>query len=116
MRRLLAELVDLDEVNRHLIEKITAVGVRYGRRLRDIDLKQGRLYDRLRQGRGLVLDRTERLTVDGWSDRVDLIADPAAALDVPAVLLRPDGYVAWIGEDQQDLNDHLARWFGNPTI
>ncbi|MFQ6394432.1 rifampin monooxygenase [Nocardia sp. KC 131] len=124
VRRLFTELMDFDEVNRYLIEKITAIGIRYdfgggpdllGRRLRDIDLKQGRLYDRLQGGRGLVLDRTERLSVEGWSDRVDLIADPAAALDVSAVLLRPDGYVAWIGENQRDLNDHLARWFGKPA-
>ncbi|WP_433635451.1 hypothetical protein [Nocardia sp. CA-120079] len=37
---------------------------------RDIDLKQGGLYDRLPWGRGLVLDRTEDLTVADWSDRV----------------------------------------------
>jgi rifampicin monooxygenase len=124
VRRLLTELMDFDEVNRHLIEKITAIGIRYdfgagpdllGRRLRDIDLTQGRLYDQLHRGRGLVLDRTGRLTVEGWSDRVDLITDPVAALDVPAILLRPDGYVAWIGEHQQDLDDHLARWFGKPA-
>jgi 2-polyprenyl-6-methoxyphenol hydroxylase-like FAD-dependent oxidoreductase len=124
VRRLLTELMDFDEVNRHLIEKITAIGIRYdfgegpdllGRRLRDVELKQGPLYDQLRRGRGLVLDRTERLTAGGWADRVDVIADPTAALDVPAVLLRPDGHVAWIGEDQQDLNDHLARWFGEPV-
>ena len=123
VRRLFTELMDLDVVHRHLIEKITAIGIRYdfgagpdllGRRLRDIDLEQGRLYDRLHQGRGLVLDRTERLTVEGWADRVDLVADPGAALDAPAVLLRPDGYVAWVGEHQQGLNDHLARWFGSP--
>jgi rifampicin monooxygenase len=124
VRRLLTELMDFDEVNRYLIEKITAIGIRYdfgagpdllGRRLRDIDLAQGHLYDQLHRGRGLVLDRTDRLTVEGWPDRVDLIADPTAALDVPAILLRPDGHVAWIGEHQQDLNDHLARWFGKPA-
>ncbi|HVW45116.1 MAG TPA: rifampin monooxygenase [Amycolatopsis sp.] len=124
VRRLLTELMDFDEVNRYLIEKIAATGVRYdfgagpdllGRRMRDIDLKQGHLYDHLHQGRGLVLDRTERLTVDGWSDRVDIVADPAAALDGPAILLRPDGHVAWIGEHQEDLDDHLARWFGEPA-
>ncbi|RDI52963.1 FAD-dependent monooxygenase [Nocardia mexicana] len=137
VRRLLTELMDFDEVNRYLIEKIAAIDIRYdfgeaenaggaehvlsgegadllGRRLRDIDLKHGRLYDQLRRGRGLVLDRTDRLTVEGWSDRVDLITDPTAALDVPALLLRPDGHVAWIGERQQDLNHHLARWFGSP--
>ncbi|MEU3642408.1 rifampin monooxygenase [Lentzea sp. NPDC034063] len=123
VRRLLIELMDINEVNRRLIEKITAIGLRYdfgegpdllGRRLPDVELAEGRLYDRLHQGRGLLLDRTGRLAVEGWSDRVDLIADPVAALEVPAVLLRPDGHVAWIGEEQQDLNDHLARWFGKP--
>ncbi|WP_066370886.1 rifampin monooxygenase [Herbidospora mongoliensis] len=125
VRRLLTELMDFDEVNRHLIEKITATAVRYdfgegpdllGRRMPDIDVKQGHLYDLLHHGRGLLLDRTERLTVAGWSDRVDHVADPTAALDVPCVLLRPDGHVAWIGDDQQDLNDHLSRWFGEADL
>ena len=83
---------------------------------RDIELNQGRLYDQLHQGRGLVLDRTERLSVGGWPDRVEYLADPTAALDVPCVLLRPDGHVAWIGDDQQDLDDHLFRWFGKPAL
>ncbi|MFG3603276.1 rifampin monooxygenase [Micromonospora chersina] len=121
VRRLLTELMDFEEVNRHLVEKITAIGIRYdfgagpdllGRRLPDIDLKQGRLYGLLRRGRGLLLDRTERLTVGGWSDRVDHLADPTAALDAPCVLLRPDGHVAWVGDDQRDLDEHLSRWFG----
>jgi 2-polyprenyl-6-methoxyphenol hydroxylase-like FAD-dependent oxidoreductase len=124
VRRLLTELMDFDEVNRHLIEKITAIGIRYdfgegpdllGRRLPDIDVKHGRLYGLLHRGRGLLLDRTERLTAGGWSDRVDHLADRTAALDVPCVLLRPDGHVAWIGDDQQDLDEHLARWFGRPA-
>ncbi|MEV4619508.1 rifampin monooxygenase [Asanoa sp. NPDC049573] len=123
VRRLLTALMDFDEVNRYLIEKITAIGVRYdfgpgpdllGRRLPDIDVRQGRLYGLLHRGRGLLVDRTDRLTVGDWSDRVDHLADPTAALDVAALLLRPDGHVAWIGEDQRDLDDHLARWFGTP--
>ncbi|MEV6717408.1 FAD-dependent monooxygenase [Lentzea sp. NPDC051208] len=124
VRRLLTELMDINEVNRRLVEKITAIGVRYdfgpgpdllGRRLRDTDLARGRVYDHLRGGRGLVLDRTGRLTADGWTDRVSLVADATAAVDVPALLLRPDGHVAWIGEHQQDLDDHLKRWFGEPV-
>lgn len=124
VRRLLTELMDLDEVNRRLIEKITGIGVRYdfgegpdllGRRLRDIDVRQGSLYGLLHRGRGLLLDRTGRLTPGGWSDRVDHLADPTAALDAPCVLLRPDGHVAWIGDDQRDLDTHLARWFGEPA-
>lgn len=124
VRRLLTELMDFDEVNRYLIEKITAIGIRYdfgegpdllGRRLRDIEVKQGNLYGLLQRGRGLLLDRTEHLTVGGWSDRVDHLEDPTAVLDAPCVLLRPDGHVAWIGDDQQDLEDHLSRWFGKPA-
>jgi rifampicin monooxygenase len=123
--RLLTELMDFDEVNRHLVEKISAIGVRYdfgegpgllGRRLPDLDVKDGRLYDLLHRGRGLLLDRTGRLTAGGWSDRVDELADPAAALDVPAVLLRPDGHVAWIGDDQPELERQLARWFGKARM
>jgi rifampicin monooxygenase len=121
VRRLLAELMGFEEVNRYLIEKITAIGVRYdfgeghellGRRLRDVALKQGRLYERMRGGRGLLLDQTGRLSVAGWADRVDRVVDLSEALDVPAALLRPDGHVAWVGEDQQHLLSELRKWFG----
>ena len=124
VRRLLTELMDFDEVNRHLIEKIIAIGIRYdfgddhplvGRRLRDVGLKRGRLYGLMHGGRGLLLDQTGRLSVAGWEDRVDHVVDVSEELDVPAVLLRPDGHVAWVGEDQQDLLGRLPRWFGAPV-
>jgi 2-polyprenyl-6-methoxyphenol hydroxylase-like FAD-dependent oxidoreductase len=124
LRQVMSELMDFEEVNRHLIEKITGVGVRYdfgegpdllGRRLRDIGLKQGRLYELMHAGRGLLLDQTGRLSVAGWADRVDHVVEVSEELEVPAVLLRPDGHVAWAGEDQQDLVDQLPRWFGAPV-
>ncbi|GGW91364.1 FAD-dependent oxidoreductase [Streptomyces lomondensis] len=125
VRRLVAELMDFEEVNRYLIEKITAISVRYdfgeghellGRRLRDVRLKQGRLYELMRRGRGLLLDQTGgRLSVDGWADRVDHVVDVGEELDVPALLLRPDGHVAWVGEDQEELLGRLPRWFGTAT-
>jgi hypothetical protein len=69
----------------------------------------------MHDGRGLLLDQTGRLSVAGWADRVDRVADTSEELDVPAVLLRPDGHVAWVGDDQTDLLGPMARWFGAPT-
>jgi 2-polyprenyl-6-methoxyphenol hydroxylase-like FAD-dependent oxidoreductase len=121
VRRLLSELMEFEDVNRYLIEKITAIGVRYdlgeghdllGRRMRDLALSRGRLYELMHGGRGLLLDQTGRLSVAGWADRVDHVVAVAEGLDVPAVLLRPDGHVAWLGEDQQDLLGRLPMWFG----
>ncbi|AXG79507.1 FAD-dependent monooxygenase [Streptomyces paludis] len=146
VRRLMAELMDFEEVNRYLIEKISAIAVRYdfsagdesgdstestestdgsestdahnlllGRRLRDIELKRTRLYELTHAGRGLLVDQTGRLSAAGWADRVDHVVDVSEELAAPAVLLRPDGHVAWVGEDQQELNDRLQRWFGTAT-
>ncbi|MFH8798290.1 rifampin monooxygenase [Streptomyces sp. NPDC017936] len=124
VRRLLTELIGFEEVNRYLIEKITAISVRYdlgedhplvGRRMRDVRLKRGRLYALMHGGRGLLLDRTGRLSVPGWADRVDHVVDVGEELDVPAVLLRPDGHVAWAGDDQRELLGRLSRWFGAPV-
>ncbi|MFD7857698.1 rifampin monooxygenase [Streptomyces microflavus] len=124
LREMLAKLMDFEEVNRYVTGMITAVDVRYdlgeghellGRRLRDLPLGQGRLYGLMHGGRGLLLDRTGGLSVAGWEDRVDHVADAAEELDAPAVLLRPDGHVAWAGEEQKELDGALARWFGAPV-
>ncbi|ROQ67275.1 2-polyprenyl-6-methoxyphenol hydroxylase-like FAD-dependent oxidoreductase [Streptomyces sp. 840.1] len=121
LRELFGRLMDFDEVNAYITGMITAVGVRYdfgeghellGRRMRDVELGRGRLYSLLHEGRGLLLDRTGALSVAGWADRVDHVVDGGGEMDVPAVLLRPDGHVAWAGEDQRELLGVLARWFG----
>ncbi|MFE7542030.1 rifampin monooxygenase [Streptomyces platensis] len=124
LRELFAKLMDFEEVNRYVTEMITAVGVRYdfgeghdllGRRMRDVALKRGRLYELMHDGRGLLLDQTGRLSVTGWADRVDHVVDISEELDVPAVLLRPDGHVVWAGENQQELLSQLPKWFGAPV-
>jgi 2-polyprenyl-6-methoxyphenol hydroxylase-like FAD-dependent oxidoreductase len=121
VRRLLTELMDVDGVSRFLAEKISGIGVRYdfgegpellGRRMRDIPLSQGRLYELTHKGRGLLLDGTGELSVTGWTNRIDLMTDASGKLSATAMLLRPDGHVAWIGADQEDLIRHLPTWFG----
>ena len=120
VRQLFSDLVEhVPDVSRYLVERVTAIGIRYdfedeqplvGRRLADQPLNGGSLYGLLHGGRGLLLDRTGRLSVAGWADRVDRVA--AGGLEEPAVLLRPDGHVAWVGERQQQLAERLIRWFG----
>ncbi|MFJ5990549.1 rifampin monooxygenase [Lentzea sp. NPDC092896] len=121
VRRLFTELVQFEEVNRYLIEKIIAVSVRYdlgsendlvGRRIGDLSLKRGGLYGQMHAGRGILLDQSGSLSVGSWADRVDHLVDVSEDLDAPAVLVRPDGHVAWAGEDQKALEVELARWFG----
>ncbi|GAA3020387.1 rifampin monooxygenase [Streptomyces fulvorobeus] len=124
LRELFAKLMDFEEVNRYVTGMITAVEVRYdvgeghdllGRRMRDVRVGRGRLYELMHSGRGLLLDRTGRLSVAGWADRVDHVVDVSEEVDAPAVLLRPDGHVVWAGEDQQELLTPLTSWFGAAT-
>ncbi|RSS36861.1 hypothetical protein EF912_35235 [Streptomyces sp. WAC07061] len=127
LRELFSKLLDFEEVNRYVTELTSAVGVRYdlgdgdghellGSRMRDVTLGTGRrLYELMRGGRGLLLDRTGGLSVAGWEDRVDHVTDSGAEWGAPSVLLRPDGYVAWAGEDPAGLLAPLFRWFGDPV-
>ena len=123
MRRLLTELMEFDDVATFLAEKVAGTGIRYdvgegpallGSRLRDLPVDGGRLYERMRAGRGLLVDATGTLSVTGWADRVERAEAPAGGLPAPAVLLRPDGHVVWLGDDQSGLEARLAQWFGAP--
>ena len=77
VRRLVSELMDFEDVNRYLIEKISAIGVRYdfgeghellGRRLRDVRLERGSLYELMHGGRGTTA-RPDRPAVGGGLGR-----------------------------------------------
>ena len=102
-----------------------------GRRLPDAWLESAehgarrRTTELLRTGRGLLLSLDGdgapalRASAAPWSDRVAFVADrPAADGPLPAgqaLLVRPDGHVAWAGFGPAGLADALTRWFGTPA-
>lgn len=96
VRALVSELMGFEEVNRRLVEKITAIDVRYdfgeghqllGRRLRDVTLRRGRLYELMRGGRGLLLDQTGSLSVGAGRTGSITSSTSSDEVAVPAVLL-----------------------------
>ena len=135
LRRLFGELVGIEAVRRHLVGLVTGLDIGYdmgegghpllGHRLPDQELLVGdeksSTYELLTRGRPLLLNLRggDALTeaAAGWADRVDVVAasrpDPAApAADL---LVRPDGYIAWVGTDgSAGLAEALQRWFGGP--
>jgi 2-polyprenyl-6-methoxyphenol hydroxylase-like FAD-dependent oxidoreductase len=142
LRALLGELLRFDDVQRYLIELVTGVDVRYslggpdqstephpllGRRLPHITLTTGTgecaVASTLHAGRGVLLNLSGAAAdagdVSGWKDRIDVVAvQPAAQIAATAVLLRPDGHVAWVrttSPDEAGLRTALTTWFGEPS-
>jgi 3-(3-hydroxy-phenyl)propionate hydroxylase len=135
---LVSELASMDEPRRHLTGIVTGLDIHYdlgeghpllGRRMPDLDLEtrsgRRRVFELLHGARPLLLDlgRPSELEIGGWADRVQLIdasyvgdweLPVLGAVDAPtAVLIRPDGYVAWVGEGTgAGLRDALSTWFG----
>ena len=73
----------------------------------------------LHAGRPVFLDLTGRPDLaevaQEWRNRVDIHSRPSANPPAPALLVRPDGYIAWAGEDgPAGLREALATWFGRP--
>jgi 2-polyprenyl-6-methoxyphenol hydroxylase-like FAD-dependent oxidoreductase len=135
------ELLALDEPRRTLGAEMSGLGIHYdlgeghpllGRRMPDLDLVTAdgplRVFSLLHDARPVLLNLGEpgRFDIGPWVHRVKLIAtryDGAWELPaigaVPAptgVLIRPDGYVAWVeGDTGQGLEDALTTWFGPPA-
>ncbi|MFF4579817.1 hypothetical protein [Streptomyces sp. NPDC001389] len=64
-------------------------------------------------------ESTAAETASGWTDRVDIITGRSAgrSLSASAILIRPDGYLAWATDDTSDsarrhLHQALTTWFG----
>jgi 3-(3-hydroxy-phenyl)propionate hydroxylase len=142
----IAELLGMDEPRRRLAAEMSGLDVHYdlgeghpllGRRMPDLDLVGAdgpvRVFTLLRDARPVLLNLGEPGGVDiaPWADRVRLIdakcvdAKCAGLWELPAlgrvaahsaVLIRPDGYVAWVGDRaQRGLTEALATWFGPPS-
>ncbi len=138
---LVSELATMDEPRRRLVGIVSGLDVRYdlgeghpllGRRMPDLDLVTAdgplRVFELLHGAKPALLNLAEPGCVDisPWADRVQMIdAAYVGEWDLPvlgevtpptAVLIRPDGYVAWVGERTHlGLPEALTTWFGPPT-
>ena len=137
-----SEFLGMDGPRKRLAAEMSGLGVHYdlgeghpllGRRMPDLDLVTVdgplRLFTLLHEARPLFLDLGESggFDIAPWADRVRAVgATYHGAWELPAlgevsaptaVLIRPDGYVAWVGEGTQEgLEDALTMWFGPPAV
>lgn len=132
------QLAVMDEPRRLLAGLVSGLDIRYdlgeghpllGRRMPDLDLDTGggklRMFELLRSARPVLLHLGAASAPDvaGWVERVQVVEAAyhgrwelpvLGTVDAPtAVLVRPDGYVAWVGEgDDAGLPEALITWFG----
>lgn len=136
LRETTAELLGMEEPRKRFAAMMSGLDIRYelgdghpllGRRMPDLDLigTGRRVYELLHQAKPVLLNLGEpgRIDIGGWADRVLLVDAkhggkcelPAlGAVAVPgAVLIRPDGHVAWAADAPYDgLAAALTTWFG----
>ena len=138
LRDTVSELLGMDEPRKRLAAEMSGLGIHYdlgeghpllGRRMPDLDLATAdgplRVYTLLHDARPVLLNLGEPggFDIAAWADRVQSIDGTYAGdWELPAlgqvaapaaVLIRPDGYVAWVGDGTETgLADALTTWFG----
>jgi 2-polyprenyl-6-methoxyphenol hydroxylase-like FAD-dependent oxidoreductase len=136
-----SELVSMDEPRKRLAGIISGLDIHYdlgeghpllGRRMPDLDLVTAdgplRVFESLHGAKPVLLNLGEHddFDITAWADRIQLIdAEYVGPWELPvlgavtaptAVLIRPDGYVAWVGDRTHlGLPEALTTWFGPPT-
>jgi 2-polyprenyl-6-methoxyphenol hydroxylase-like FAD-dependent oxidoreductase len=140
LRETVSELLSMDEPRKRIAAMMSGLDIHYdlgaghpllGRRMPDLDLVTAngplRVFTLLHEARPVLLNLGELggLDITPWANRLQLInAKHAGVWELPvlgavtaptAVLIRPDGYVAWVGDGADTgLRDALTTWFGSP--
>jgi len=140
LRDTVSELLSMDEPRKRFAAMMSGLDIRYdlgeghpllGRRMPDLDLVTPagavRVFTLLHDAHPLLLNLGEPWDLDlsPWAHRVAAMdAEYAGDWELPAlgrvaapaaVLVRPDGYVAWVGDGTDTgLRDALTTWFGSP--
>jgi hypothetical protein len=139
LREVTSDLLGMAEPRRRFAAMMSGLDIHYdlgeghpllGRRMPDLDLVTAdgpvRAFALLHDARPVLLNLAEPAAFDisGWADRVKLVdAKCVGTWELPAlgtvaapdaVLIRPDGYVAWVGE--RPLADALTTWLGPPAV
>jgi hypothetical protein len=132
LEAIIRDLIETRDGATYFAEKVSGIGLRYdlgddsllvGRSAPDFKLDDGsRLNERLRAGRGLLLDFGDeaclRALADRYPGRIDyVVGDVAFRIEHCALLVRPDGVVVWAGNGaiiEEEATSAATRWFGGP--